>query len=136
MLILESKTMPIQVSWDNPEQTIIRADFSPGWNLADFRAAIDIIHRWSDEAHNSSFRGVIVDLTQEKYPPVGAMPHFKHSIMDLGGVPRPVVFVNVDPVTQRLFDIAKRLYHISRPLYYVKSLDEARQRLLEGELIR
>jgi hypothetical protein len=128
--------MPIHISWDNPEQTVILADFSPAWNLADFRAAIDMIHRWSDEAHSTSFRGVIVDLTKEKYPPVGAMPHFKHSIMDLGGISRPVVFVNVDPVTQRLFEIAKRLYHISRPLYYVKTVEEARQLLLQGELIR
>jgi hypothetical protein len=128
--------MPIHVSWDDPEQTIIRADFSPTWTLADFRAAVAIIHRWADEAHSTTFRGTIVDLTKEKYPPVGAMPHFKHSIMDLGGVSRPVIFVNVDPVTQRLFELAKRLYHIARPLYYVKSLEEARQRLLEGELIR
>jgi hypothetical protein len=128
--------MPILVSWDDPDQTILRADFSPTWTLADFRAAVDIIHRWADEAHSTSFRGTIVDLTQEKYPPVGAMPHFKHSIMDLGGVSRPVIFVNVDLVTQRLFELAKKLYRISRPLYYVKSIEEARQRLLEGELIR
>jgi hypothetical protein len=128
--------MAIQVSWDNPEETIIRADFTPGWNLADFRAAIDIIHRWSDEAHSTSFRGVIVDLTKEKFPPVGAMPHFKHSIQSLGGIPRPVVFVNVDPVTQRLFELAKRLYHLSRPLFYVKTLEEARQLLLQAELVQ
>lgn len=128
--------MPIHISWDDSEETIIHADFSPGWNLADFRAAIDTIHRWADEAHSTTFRGTIVDLTKEKYPPVGAMPHFKHSIMDLGGISRPVVFVNVDPVTQRLFELAKRLYHISRPLYYVKTVEEARQLLLQGELIR
>lgn len=127
--------MPIYVTWDDNEQSIIRADFSPTWTLVDFRAAIDIIHRWADEVNNTKFRGTIVDLTLEKFPPVGAMPHFKHSIQDLGGVSRPVIFVNVDPVTQRLFELAKRIYKISRPLYFVKSLDEARQRLMEEELI-
>lgn len=128
--------MPINISWDDAEQTIILADFSPGWTLADFRKAIDIIHRWADEAHSTTFRGTIVDLSKEKFPPVGAMPHFKASIIDLGGVSRPVVFVNCDAVTQRLFELAKRLYHISRPLHFVRSLEEARQLLTEGELIR
>src|SRR5690606_21117456 len=108
--------MPIRVTWDDPEQSILRADFSPSWTLADFRVAIEQIHQESNEATSTTYRGVIVDLSRETMPPVGAMPHFKYSLKNLGGIPRPVVFVDADLVTRRLMELVKRVYGIERPI--------------------
>ena len=117
--------MGIDVQWDNIEQTIIRMEFNRGWDFGDFRKAIGQVHEWADEEHNPHFRGVIVDLSRETFPPVGALPHFKYAVAGGGTQPRPVVFVGSDGLTKRLFDMLKTAYKIHRPLHFVNTLAEA-----------
>ena len=117
--------MGIAVMWDNDEQTIIRMEFNRGWDFGGFRKAIEQVHEWSNEANNPAFRGVIVDLTRETFPPVGALPHFKYAVAGGGDNPRPVVFVGSDPLTKRLFEMLKSAYKVQRPLHFVNTLEQA-----------
>ena len=39
--------MPIKVSWDNPQKSIIRSVFDEVWTLDDYHKMIDDMHRLS-----------------------------------------------------------------------------------------
>lgn len=73
--------MPIITTWDNPEKTVIRKDFSDPWGWADYAAAL----RQSDAmmaefpAHRIA---IILNLTGTRHLPPNPLPTLRELLRD------------------------------------------------------
>ena len=64
--------MPIQVEWDNPRKSTIRAVFGERWTLEDLHQLIDDARALMETVPHRV--DVILDLTETKYIPPNLLP--------------------------------------------------------------
>jgi len=103
--------MPIDVFWDNKEQTICRWVFFGDWNWEDCLAADRYTRTLYDSVDHKVYN--ILDLTHSGAPPPGMLEHFPRiESMSKGhrNDAQPTIITGVDGFSARLASILVNRY--------------------------
>lgn len=73
--------MPIVTVWDNPEQTIIRKDFSDPWSWQEYAAALGHSHAMMAEHPDQSI-AIILNMSGSAYVPPNPLPSLRVALRD------------------------------------------------------
>jgi len=122
--------MPIHITWDNSDRTILRWDFEPDWDWDEFRSAAaaaemmitQVPHR-VDIIHNA--------LANPDVPPPAM--RFKPRPLDLPARVGVIVLVGDNPALSALITLFMRVFHtLNTRLAAASSLEEARMIIAEA----
>lgn len=76
--------MPIVTTWDNPQKTIIRKDFSDPWSWEDYAAALEQSHALMAQFPERKI-AIILNLTGTRNLPPNPLPTLRELLR--GGMP-------------------------------------------------
>ena len=118
--------MPIEVEWDNAEQTILRLDFHAPWNWEAYEAAV----LKSSQLIGTAAQPVvmIVNGATIEQLPQGALSHFRQSEFLVPGNLGCICVVNANPLIRLVISTVGKLSpQIGKRLRIADSLEEARR---------
>lgn len=121
--------MPISLTWDNPDKTILRLTFWNEWDLEEYTTqfetafeAIELLPHTVD---------ILVDLRTDSFVPKGNTLHTFRQVMDkLPANTGIIVYVNDDNVQRHMINTHVSFYYSvrrasKRRLYMVETMPEA-----------
>jgi hypothetical protein len=128
--------MPIQVVWDDEQQTTIRYEIEGHWTWDEMNAAIAVSNAWLDVADRKI--DFIHDMSRSDGIPAGALTQLKRYIgKEHPKTGRSVVIGPQKSVTNAvargLLDMIQKLYKRDWGFMFADSLETARQRLRETQ---
>jgi len=117
--------MPINVSWDNPEKTIIRQDINAYWTAEEYGESV--LEMYDTMKTVTQTVDIIVDMTQiQNFPTrmLASAPRFNDRLPPNRGL---TIGINVPHHLVSIVRIALRLYpRLGRNLHFVTTMDDAR----------
>ncbi len=69
--------MGINITWDNPQQTVILVQYQRPWDWSQFSAALGELKNLLDSVHHTV--DIIFDIRDAGFPPQGAVQRFKQA---------------------------------------------------------
>lgn len=125
--------MSSRVTWDNGEQTIIRAVYEDRWSLSDLNETISTVFALMDSAPAATIH-VIIDLQNGNFVPHNlfsafrTLPKRKHRRMGT------MCIVGAGPMLRSLMQVGSRLHkkEDSPQVFRAETVEEARTRLQSG----
>lgn len=116
--------MPIQVSWDNPEKTIIRQTFDGKWDLDDYHHSLDEIEQLCRQV---SYRvHLIGDLTLSTGMPPNLFTPMNRIIRLMQHHWDMVIVIHANPFYRAILKVVEQISPlIAYRIRYVDSLEEA-----------
>lgn len=116
--------MPIQVIWDNEEQTIIRQIFSDPWELSAYYDAIKITNAMMDS--NENLIDIIIDGSDAHALPRNLLSGLGYVEAHVHARERYVIAVTQNLLVKGFFGILKRVKpSLGAKVKLVNTLDEA-----------
>lgn len=123
--------MAIDLYWDDDAQTVILAEFQPGWTWDDLHRVLEAIKRMS--ADRERVFGAIIDVRKGLQIPGGSifnqetLSQFKR-ITRLGSDGKgPAVIVGMNGVLQRVMDAIKMVDgRVMEDVYFAPDMAQAR----------
>jgi hypothetical protein len=126
--------MPIKVSWDNPEKTIVRYQFIGKWDGSDFEVAIEQAFTMTESVSHKVY--VIMDMRKGKRAPDGLMLILKRKLAVLPYNRGMIAIADADKAMQTAVKMLMRINHkYNKRIVMVKDLAEARQSLNTVEMM-
>lgn len=117
--------MVVRVQWDDPDETVLRMEFSDSWTWGDFLAAVDIEWDWMEQVDHRV--DVIVDMQALDGLPRDALAQIHYIAPHLHSNRGLLVLAGAAAVTQGYADIlGQRRPHIGEDIILAPSLDSAR----------
>jgi hypothetical protein len=117
--------MPVEVSWGNPEKTVIYSTYSEMWTLEEHHAAIDQIHSMvMSVGHTVDFIG---DFSKSRSSPaklVSSGRHMENVKTSNTGIN---VIVNASPFIKAMAQVVLRMFLKDVTTYFANSREEAYQ---------
>ena len=117
--------MPIQVSWGNPQQTIIHSAFNQTWTLEDGHNMIDEMYKLTSSVSHPVH--VIIDFTNSQSSPAKLLTIGNHiqkrSTPNMG----ISIIVKANGFLRAISQLIMKMFVKNQKLYFVNTLDEARK---------
>ena len=113
--------MPIQVLWENEEQSVVRWHFTDPWTWQDFNAAQSRCHALMDTVPNTI--DIILDLRETEHLPPGAFFRSKRHLDMLHPRAGIVVIVGANIVAQHIYKTLGQMYPILKAKYLMGFAD-------------
>lgn len=126
--------MPVDLLWDNEQQTALRYRVEGRWNWEDLFAAIAQAHAWMDQCTQPI--DILIDMRMAATIPSGPFWQAKHMAAIKHTLTQHIVFVGAGKTIQAFVEVFRRTTHRSLShLHFVDSLAAARTLLtgLHGE---
>jgi len=118
----------IDVVWDNEDHSIIRYDFHPGWALADFDAAEQLVNGMVADV--PQIVDIIAHFLPGSDPPVGSFSRFRRIQEEMSAQIGVVVVTNSGPFVALLLSVFLRVYQqYAVRLWLAESLEDARHKI-------
>jgi hypothetical protein len=115
--------MPIKVSWDNPQKSVIRAVYDQVWTLEDYHAMIDEMHKMVISVENTVH--FISDFTHSRSSPSKLLStgrHVENTMTPNSGIN---VIINASGFLKAMAQVSMRLFLKDVQIYFADSLEEA-----------
>ncbi len=117
--------MPIQVAWDNDEQTVIRYDFQGSWSWSDYSQAVEEADRMMLSVDHTV--DAIANLQHSRGLPTGAIHHVRRTITKAPPQLGVIVIAHPSLFVQAMTTAFNRVYpHLGERILLADTLDEAR----------
>lgn len=121
--------MAISLQWENHNRTVVRMILWNEWTVEDyFRKASELIRMIQSQEHDID---ILIDLRTGSYIPRGdSVSAFRMLMDELPNNSGIIVYLNDNPVQQRLFKLQTQFYHSilrwsCHALFMVETLEEA-----------
>ncbi len=129
--------MPIELYWDNDEQTVLLCEFGTSWNWDELRRVLAAIHKLT--AATETEIAAIVDVRQGIQIPLGeifsatGLANAK-SLLTMGeSGTGPVVIVGMNGIIRKIYDILYKLDpRALAKVHMTDNLKQARALLAKG----
>lgn len=117
--------MPIQVSWGNPEKTIVHSVFSEEWTLEEAHNMIDDMHKLTSSVDYTVHS--ILDFTTSKTSPTRILSMGQH--IEKRKVPNTgvAVIVKANNFIKAIAQLVTKMFVRNTNTYFADSLEEAYQ---------
>jgi hypothetical protein len=126
--------MPVQIVWDDAEQTVIRFEMNGKWSWQEFYSAY--ISKWDEVANIGHRVDAIADVTQTNYMPAGSITQvrsFASKRPDNTGI---MVFAGANNYVTALMQTVQKLFKAlsqrSISVRFAASLDDAHAVIAEA----
>ena len=123
--------MPIEILWDNPQQTIIHAK-GISWTTEEFHIEFDAITKMIRHS-DTHIEGIIVENCDGEYSKRDYMSAFKR-VVRIGEI--TTVFVNLNPMQKLMLQSVLKIYKSEKSVFIVDTVDEAREIILSRAMYR
>lgn len=121
--------MGINVVWDNPEKTIVRADIVGRWGITDLNIALKRGLDMIDSLENDV--DVIVNALQGDPPPLNLMSVLQKAVTEPTQRRYHVFVVGAHITTRVAMETLEKIHHFENKAAFVLTLAEARQLIAE-----
>ena len=115
--------MPVQVSWGNPQKTIIHAVFGEAWTLEEYHAMIDDIHKLVTSVDHTVH--IISDFSANRVSPakmLSAGRHVENRKTPNSGIN---IIVNAGSFLKAMAQVSMRLFLKDVKIAFADSLQDA-----------
>jgi hypothetical protein len=117
--------MPIQVSWSNPQHSVIRAEYGEIWSLEDAHAMIDQMYELTTSVDHTVHS--IMDFTHSHSSPAKLLSMGRHIENRKPANSGITVIVNASSFLKAMTQVSMRLFLKDMKVYFADSLEEAYQ---------
>jgi hypothetical protein len=125
--------MPVQIVWDDAEQTVIRFELTGKWSWQEFYSAYT--SKWDEVANVGHRVDAIADVTQTQYMPAGSITQVRSFANKRPHNTGIIVFAGANSYVTALMETVQKLFKVlsqrSVPVRFAASLDEARAIIAE-----
>ncbi len=117
--------MPIDLFWDDPQQTILHSQFGETWTLEEYHDAIDQMYEMISSVPHRVH--IVSDFSRSRSSPakllsIGA--HIENRKAINSGIN---VIIGATSFLKSMLQVAQRLYLIDTEIYLANSVEEAYQ---------
>jgi hypothetical protein len=119
--------MAITVSWDNPEQTIVRYEYSGQWTVGELTNAMREVQSLMDLVSHRV--DVIIDMRESKFMPNSALSLGRNAIMRKHPNQGKSVIIGASNFARTLYNVFRQVYRTSfdeSAYSFADNLEEAR----------
>ena len=117
--------MPIDVTWDDDAQTVIRYAFRSPWTWDEYRQAIE--EAWALAASVPHATDTITDMSASRLLPDGLFRNVKQSVVEIPESTQTVVLVGGGLFVETMLNVMKRIYrNAASKFFVVETVQEAR----------
>ncbi|MEO8609276.1 MAG: hypothetical protein ABI690_15400 [Chloroflexota bacterium] len=117
--------MPIEVSWGNPQQSVVYTVFGEIWTLEDNHQMIDDMYKLTTSVTHTVH--IIMDFTYTKTSPaklLSAGRHIEKRTVPNSGIS---VFVNANGFIKAMAQLLTKMFMKEAKLFFANSVEEAYQ---------
>ena len=117
--------MPIEVSWGNPQKTVVYTVFGETWTLEENHQMIDDMYKLTTSVTHTVH--IIMDFTHSKTSPAKLLSAGRH--IEKRSVPNSgiSVFVKANSFLKAIAQVMMKMFMKDVKLYFADSLEEAYQ---------
>ena len=117
--------MPIEVSWGNPQKTVVYTVFGETWTLEENHQMIDDMYKLTTSVTHTVH--IVMDFTYSKTSPAKLLSAGRH--IEKRAVPNSgiSVFVKANSFLKAIAQVIMKMFMKDTKLYFADSLEEAYQ---------
>ncbi len=125
--------MPIEVSWGNPQKTIIHSAFNQTWTLEDGHNMIDEMYKLTSSVNHRVH--VIIDFSNSQSSPAKLLTAGNHIEKRSSPNMGISVIVKANGFLRAMSQLIMKMFVKNQKLYFVDTLDEARKIIAQYEQV-
>lgn len=123
--------MPIQVSWGDPQKTIIHSEFNEAWTLEDAHNMIDEMYTMTSSVNHTVH--VIIDFTRSQSSPAKLLTAGSHIEKRSSPNTGISIVVKANGFLRVMTQLITKMFVNGSKLYFVDTADQAYQVIEQHE---